>query len=311
MLKSAVSPVRIPVKSETMQWIVPAIANHVYAAFGTLANEIAPAARIPVIIAVTIYNCFFKIIAHKFCNYVNRLYAGVKRNIKRPFRFICFTENSDGIRDEVEVHPLPVVPFEDAMVTAMTTGKRRGAWRKVTMMKPDEVGLEGPTLVMDLDVVVSGPMDGFFDHAPGKICMGRDWLERRRRRVGGHGSVYRFDPGKHDFLYTEFEDDIQTSIAYKGEQRYISLTAHKYKQLEYFPDGWICSFKRQGIPILPLNFFIEPRLPEKCRVMCFHGDPKMEEAIIGAGTKLRYKTRPAKWLRELWLDGDERDWMPS
>jgi len=29
------------------------------------------------------------------------------------------------------------------------------------------------------------------------------------------------------------------------------------------------------------------------------------------GTKLRYKTRPAKWLRELWLDGDERDWMPS
>lgn len=243
--------------------------------------------------------------------YVNRLYAGVKRNMKRPFRFICFTENAENIRDEVEVHPLPVVPVEEAMVKAMTTGKRRGAWRKVTMMKPDEVGLQGPTLVMDLDVVVSGPMDGFFDHAPGKICMGRDWLERRRRRVGGHGSVYRFDPGKHDFLYTEFEDDIETAVAHKGEQRYISLTAHKYKQLEYFPDGWICSFKRQGIPVLPLNFIIEPRLPEKCRVMCFHGDPKMEEAIIGAGTKLRYKTRPAKWLRELWLDSDERDWMPT
>ncbi|MEZ5792820.1 MAG: hypothetical protein R3D34_19195 [Nitratireductor sp.] len=48
--------------------------------------------------------------------YVNRLYAGVKRHMDRPFRFVCFTENAEGLRPEIEVFPLPVVPFEDAMV---------------------------------------------------------------------------------------------------------------------------------------------------------------------------------------------------
>ena len=29
--------------------------------------------------------------------YVNRLYAGVRRHMKRPFRFICFTNEPDGL----------------------------------------------------------------------------------------------------------------------------------------------------------------------------------------------------------------------
>lgn len=244
--------------------------------------------------------------------YVNRLYAGVARSMDRPFRFICFTEHADGIRSEVEIHPLPVVPFEDEMVRAMTTGKRRGAWRKVTMMKPGEIGLEGPTLVMDLDVVVTGNLGELLDYAPGKICMGQEWRYRNNpfQKVGGHGSVYKFEPGKHDYLYTDFESDVEGSLAYRGEQKYISMTAHNHGDLEYFPDGWICSFKRQAIPIVPLNFLVTPRLPESCRVMCFHGDPKMEEALVGEGRKIRYRTKPAPWLRKLWLDRDEQDWMP-
>ncbi|MGY9004116.1 MAG: hypothetical protein ACKVIF_13135, partial [Rhodospirillales bacterium] len=39
--------------------------------------------------------------------YVNRLYAMVSRNLNSPFRFVCFTEDGDGIREEVEIQPLP------------------------------------------------------------------------------------------------------------------------------------------------------------------------------------------------------------
>jgi len=39
--------------------------------------------------------------------YVNRLYAMVSRNINSKFRFVCFTENSKGIRPEVEIQDLP------------------------------------------------------------------------------------------------------------------------------------------------------------------------------------------------------------
>ncbi len=243
--------------------------------------------------------------------YVNRLYAGVKRFMDRPFRFVCYTENPAGIRAEVEVFPLPVVAYEDRMVEAMTTGKRRGAWRKVTILQSGEGNLSGPCMVMDLDVVVSGPLGPLFDHMPGKICMGRDWLERRRGRVGGHGSVYRFDPALHPFLLGDFAADVENSLAYKGEQKYISMTAHKHGVLEYFPDGWICSYKRQAIPMIPFNFFSVPRLPDDCRVMCFHGTPKMEEALTGDCPKWQYRTKPAPWLRELWLDEGEKDWLPA
>jgi len=244
--------------------------------------------------------------------YVNRLYAGVARGLKRPFRFVCFTEHQEGIRDEVEVHPLPLVPFEKPMVEAMTTGKRRGAWRKVTMMKPGSIGLKGPTLVMDLDVIVTGSLDELFEVSPGKVCMGREWRYKYQpwRGVAGHGSVYRFEPGRHDYLYTDFEADVEGSIAFRGEQKYITKTAHRHGDFAYFPDGWICSFKRQAIPIVPFNLIKEPVLPKSSRVMCFHGDPKMEEALIGEGSKLKYRTKPASWLRQLWLEDHERNWMP-
>ncbi|MEC9343851.1 MAG: glycosyl transferase, partial [Pseudomonadota bacterium] len=212
--------------------------------------------------------------------YVNRLYAGVKRFMDRPFRFVCFTEDASGIRPEVEVFPLPDVPFEDEMVVAMTTGRRRGAWRKVTMLKQGVGKLSGPCLGLDLDVVITGPLGVFFDYKPGKLCMGRDWLERRRGRVGGHGSAFRFDPDLHSYLYEEFAADVEGSIAWKGEQRYTSMTAKQHGDLEYFPDGWVCSFKRQAIAMFPFNYFVEPRLPVTCKIMCFHGSPKMEDALV-------------------------------
>lgn len=243
--------------------------------------------------------------------YVNRLFAGVQRFMDRPFRFVCFTENPQGIRGEVEIFPLPDVPFEDEMVRAMTTGKRRGAWRKITMLRPGAGKLRGPCLGLDLDIVITGSLGALFDYKPGKLCMGRDWLEKRRGRVGGHGSVFRFDPDLHRYLYDNFAADVAGSVAWKGEQKYTSITAHGHGDLEYFPSGWICSFKRQAIPYFPLNFLQVPKLPNDCRAMCFHGTPKMEDALTGHCPKPQYRTRPAPWLREFWLDADEKDWMPG
>ena len=40
-------------------------------------------------------------------DYVNKLYGMVSRNITPPFRFVCFTDNTDGILPEVECQDLP------------------------------------------------------------------------------------------------------------------------------------------------------------------------------------------------------------
>ena len=39
--------------------------------------------------------------------YVNRLYEMVEKNITIPHRFVCFTDNGEGINPNVEIRPIP------------------------------------------------------------------------------------------------------------------------------------------------------------------------------------------------------------
>ena len=238
--------------------------------------------------------------------YVNRLHRGVSRFLKRPFRFLCFTEHPEGLEPGIEVHPLPVEPFEAEMVAAMNREGRKGAWRKVSLFKPGLAGMEGPVLGFDIDVVVTGPLDDLLDFAPDKVCMRREWRYERQGKEGGHGSVFLFDPARHPFLYEEFAADPAGSVArHKGsEQYYTSMTSLRHGELVYWPGEWISSFKRDAMRVFPFNRFQEPRLPETCRVMCFHGTPKMEEAVEGWTGSFWRGTRPASWLARDWLWGE-------
>jgi hypothetical protein len=238
--------------------------------------------------------------------YVNRLYRGVERFMGRPFRFVCFTERPEGIVPGVEVQPLPVEPFEDAIVRAMNAEGRRGAWRKISLFRPGLAGIEGPVLGFDVDVVVTGPLGDLVDHAPGKVCMRREWRYERVGRQGGHGSVFRFDPALHGYLYDEFARDPEGSVARNrgSEQHYTSMTALAHGDLDYWPGRWIASFKHDAMRWPLANLVAPPRLPEDARVMCFHGKPKMEEALEGWRGPWWRGTLPAPWLTENWLRGE-------
>ena len=51
--------------------------------------------------------------------YVNRLYSGVRRNMSAPVRFLCMTENAQGLHPDIEVLDLPVEPFAEPMNEAL------------------------------------------------------------------------------------------------------------------------------------------------------------------------------------------------
>ncbi len=51
-----------------------------------------------------------------------------------------------------------------------------------------------------------------------------------------------------------------------------------------------------------MNYVEAPKLPENARVVCFHGRPKMPEAVAGyRGSWLRW-SRPCGWLKDHWID---------
>lgn len=238
------------------------------------------------------------------CEYVNRLYQGVAKNLSQPFRFVCLTENSEGIRSEVDVHPLPETPFDEDAFDAKRGGE---TWRKVGLFKPNLVDLDGDTLFLDLDIVITGSLDEFFAYEPGKFCVIHDWLEKRRAwmpgRDGrvGNTSVFRFHPANHRRVYDNMvQNQSQILSEFRIEQQYVSRTLGD--ELAFWPDSWVCSFKRHCRPTFPMNIVREPHQPSDMRILAFHGYPLPQQAINGYEASMFKSTRPATWLKRYWSE---------
>ncbi|MEM9248242.1 MAG: glycosyl transferase [Pseudomonadota bacterium] len=242
--------------------------------------------------------------------YVNRLFSGVRRNLSGPVRFLCMTEHAEGLHPDVEVLRLPVEPFQAEMAAALAVANRQGAMRKVSLFRPDLIdGLVGPVLGFDLDVVITGSLDEILAFAPGKVAMRADWVEARRGRPTGHGSVFRYDPSLHPWLYTTLAEAPAASVAQArgSEQRYTSTLAQAKGAFAYLPPDQVVSFKHDCLRWPPTSYVAPPRLPPTARVVCFHGRPKMEEAVSGwHGNVLRHAL-PSQWLKEHWIDRARAD----
>ena len=246
--------------------------------------------------------------------YVNRLYASVARNLSRPFRFVCVTNDPEGIRSEVECVPFienPVVPGR----------KWPNIFSKLTIFKDGFADLKGPTLYLDLDTLIMGPLDKFFDYRPGDFCIIRNWIEfykRIFRKVPpiGNSSCFRFEAGASNEVYEFFlrvkNDPAKANLFGKGSQKLQTRAMFHAGTVSWWPNDWVCSFKRQCVPPFPLNKFLEPRPPKGASVIAFHGRPDIPEAQAGyqyrcqngrrVAVKCHLTCRPAPWIDALWRE---------
>ena len=239
--------------------------------------------------------------------YVNRLYAGVKRNLSRPFRFVCFTNEPEGLADGVEALPVPPPP------PGLTGHKWPTVYTKLALFKDGCGGLSGPTLFLDIDQIITGPLDRFFDYKPGEFCIIHNWIERRkllfrRRPKIGNSSCFRFEAGKMNRVWEAFASDLGRAYDKKRfatEQAFMTW-AVGLDSVNWWPEDWVASFKRVCHRLFPLNLFLPPKPPAGASILCFHGDPSPAEAIDGfvrhRGRKvpLHQRTVRAPWIRELW-----------
>jgi 8-oxo-dGTP pyrophosphatase MutT (NUDIX family) len=68
--------------------------------------------------------------------YANRLYSGVRRNVTGDLRFICVTENAEGLHPDIEIVPLNFEDFDDEMTLAHQENGWSNEMRKITLFKP-------------------------------------------------------------------------------------------------------------------------------------------------------------------------------
>ncbi|MBN9365776.1 MAG: glycosyltransferase [Comamonadaceae bacterium] len=230
--------------------------------------------------------------------YVNRLYAMVRRHLSGDFNFVCLTDDATGIRPEVQCLPIPPLNLH------LKPGQRDGAWKKLTTFEADLHGLRGTALFLDVDVVIVGSLDAFFEH-PGEFLIIHDYPRfwRFGQRITGNSSVYRFKLGAHADVLEYFRahmDEVQAHN--RNEQTFLSRYLHKQGKLAYWPAGWCPSFKYHGIPAWPLNYWREPFVPEGARIMIFHGECNPPDALAGRRNKRLGFIRPARWVAQHWRE---------
>ena len=150
--------------------------------------------------------------------YVNRLYAMVARNITPPFTLTCFTDSAEGMRPEIRREPLPDLPV------ALPTGTK-GIWPKARLWSAELADLTGPVLFMDLDLVITGNLDGFFEHGdPDAVVMARNQTTPFEKL--GQTSLFRFPVGKLLPLKERFMADPQgVADEFRFEQRFVTREA--------------------------------------------------------------------------------------
>lgn len=200
---------------------------------------------------------------------VNRLRAMFARNLTIPHTFHCLTDNPDGLRPDITVHPMPDYGF---------TPRDCGLGRKLAAYMPDFLGLQGKLLVqIDVDVVLTGNVDFLFDRPNEDFMIARERNQAYNTR--GHGAVVRLRVGALPQLWTDFVADPESVVArcqhhrgapgHVSEQRYLDW---KVREMAYFEEGRIAYFRQDcgalAETLLPEGHAV---LPERACIVSFAG----------------------------------------
>ena len=230
--------------------------------------------------------------------YVNRLYDMVRRNLPEGFsgRFVCFTDNPEGLTEGIIAKPLPV----DGLT---------GWWNKLALFMEGVFDKGDRVLYFDLDTVIVSKLDDIAAY-DGPFAILRDYY----RPKGYQSSVMAWEAGTNTEIWSEWERHGRPEIE-GGDQAWIEDFNAVFLQ-EMFPHNFV-SYK----------VHCQHGIPRGARVVVFHGNPRPHEVAgnwvekvwkVGGGSSLEFEVAanvdPDTWIRNIqaavklphpWITGEK------
>ncbi|MDN5788415.1 hypothetical protein, partial [Pseudorhodobacter sp.] len=208
-------------------------------------------------------------------DYVNVLFNACKRHLAGSFRFVCLTDDALGFVDGIEALPIPDISLTPDQWYLP------GIWPKLAIYLPNLHGLTGRCLFIDLDMMVLGDLEPMFVHGTGFVAtdMGPGWENPPRAGEGKVAtSIFAFDFGAETQILDAFlADPAGSLLRFQNEQDFVGAYA---KSMNFFPPGWVLSFKRHLRQPIGLDLFRSPkRPPRSARVLAFHGKPRPADLL--------------------------------
>lgn len=182
--------------------------------------------------------------------YVERLWRGVADNLDQEHRFVCLSD----------------VPVPCERIPLVTDWP--GWLSKLELFRPEL--FDGPTIYLDLDSVVIGPLDEIASY-PHRFSMLSDFYTPKYPASGVMGWC-----GDYTHIFTDFKAEFipeyRTFSPHRGDCGWIvTNVGHQVERLQTIHDGLFGSYKA-GVP-------------NTASIVCFHGKPRPRDvnwSIAGA-----------------------------
>jgi hypothetical protein len=239
-------------------------------------------------------------------DYVNILSYAAKKHIDDLDAFICITDDSSGLNPSVEAQAFPDIPLDESFYKA-------GAWPKLSLFKKGVLPDGYRTLFIDLDMIICGDLNRFFDlpqdfYAIGptswdapekkpKSALYTTWkawrsakkqakrnniltqlgLDAKNIQPNTLGSgIFAFNSGTLPHVYDDFFRDPETNrILYDNEQHFLES---RLIQWAPWPPEWVSHYKYNLRQPLLKDLLNHPRPPSKnTSVVAFSGRPRPHE----------------------------------
>lgn len=239
------------------------------------------------------------------CKYTNILFRALSDIMQSPFRFVCLTDDVDGLADGIETMPIPDFAMD-------RKDWQKGMWPKLTGFAPDLFAPGTPIIMMDVDVVVLRDLTPLFDHlrTNGGLHIIReipDTLPRMfpklfPKTLLSNSSVVGFRAGEQTHLYeTSCHKTYGALKKFRNDQNYIH---HHADDRQSWPIGWMQSFKKDLAWHFPVNLLRAVPRPDDAYIVIFHGVPNPEDMTKGAfkrwGSNEKFGFFPVRWIKEYW-----------
>ena len=201
--------------------------------------------------------------------YVQKLYNMVQRNTTIEHKFYVFTDHvkmHKMVEGDIHIHKFPRDDID-------------GWWNKLQLFHPD-TPLEGTTLYMDLDVVITQNIDCFFTYKPDMMFVGMNDFNPTTQ--AWNSSVFKFNKEFNlsgELWYPWMSDRTMMLRRFPGDQNYISDKLKNKPGCDSYPDSWTQSYKwydRQGKRYSRQDMTFQHN--GESLVTVFHGQPNPHES---------------------------------
>lgn len=203
-------------------------------------------------------------------DYVNNLYNMVKRNCTLPFNFYCITDNHSQINKNIIIKELNMNAI--------------GWWNKIGLFKENAFDLSGPTLFLDLDVVIVSNINNMLTYSDSFTII-KDWGSREGNVIY-NSSVFFMKINEHTQVYEEFIRNNNITKSMHGDQ---NLITKMIKKVNFWPKEWCRSFKFECVKGDRTSF-----IPENSKIIIFHGKPDPHDCLE---KNSKFK---ADWVKNFW-----------